>query len=149
MNIEMLMPLVNNAALLLTIGVLYNIFFYNVDMSIRWKGVVSGIAVGLVGIALMLNPRELYPGLFYDTRSILVSIVALFFGAIPAVIGSLMIIFYRLYQGGAGAIVGISVVVCSLAVGLLWRRGHARLKRVLGKFDLYVFGLIVHFFMLL
>ncbi len=149
MNIEMLMPLVNNAALLLTIGVLYNIFFYNVDMSIRWKGVVSGIAVGLVGIALMLNPWELYPGLFYDTRSILVSIVALFFGAIPAVIGSLMIIFYRLYQGGAGAIVGVSVVLCSLILGLLWRRGHARLKGVLGSSDLYVFGLLVHVFMLL
>ncbi len=149
MNIEMLISLVNNAALLLTIGVLYNIFFYNVDVSVFWKGVVSGIAVGLVGIALMLNPWELYPGLFYDTRSILVSIVALFFGAVPAVIGSLMIIFYRLYQGGTGAIVGVCVVFCSLAAGLLWRREHARLKRVLGKSDLYVFGLIVHVFMLL
>ncbi|WP_094227398.1 ATP-binding protein [Methanolobus psychrotolerans] len=149
MNTEMLIPLVNNAALLLAIGVLYDVFFFNIDISTRLKSIASGMIIGLIGIALMLNPWELSPGLFYDTRSILLSIVALFFGSIPAVIGALMVVSHRLYQGGVGAVVGISVTICSVVLGLLWRRFHERLQKLFGIFDLYIFGILVHIFMLI
>ncbi|WP_406671125.1 ATP-binding protein [Methanolobus sp. ZRKC4] len=149
MNTEMLIALVNNAALLLAIGVLYEVLFFNMDMSTRLKSVAVGIFIGIIGIALMLNPWELSPGLFFDTRSILLSIVGLFFGFIPAVLGAVIIGSYRIYQGGVGVVVGVSVTVCSVILGLFWRQFHEKLQQFFGKFDLYILGILVHIVMLM
>ncbi|WP_292466015.1 PAS domain S-box protein [Methanolobus sp.] len=149
MNAEMLIGLINNAALLLALAVLYDVLFFNMEMNTRLKSAASGVIIGLIGIALMLNPWELSSGVIFDTRSILLSIVGLFFGFIPAIIGALVVASYRLYQGGVGAVTGISVTFCSVILGLLWRHYHGRLQVLLGRFDLYVFGLLVHVVMLL
>jgi len=149
MNFEMLIALINNAALLLAIGVLYEVLFFNMDISTRLKSVVVGIFIGIIGIALMLNPWELSPGLFFDTRSILLSLVGLFFGFIPAVVGALIVVSYRIYQGGVGMVAGVSVTVCSVVLGLLWRRFHEKIQQIFGKFDLYILGILVHLVMLM
>lgn len=148
MNSEMLIPIINNAALLLAVAVLYDVFFSNIEMNTRLKSASAGILIGLIGIALMLNPRELAPGLFYDTRTILLSIVGLFFGFYPAVIGGLIVVSYRLSLGGVGAIVGVMTTVSSVILGLLWRQYHERFQQMFGRFDLYAFGVLVHLVML-
>jgi PAS domain S-box-containing protein len=149
MNSEMLIPIINNAALLLAVAVLYDVFFSNLEMNTRLKSAITGITVGLIGIALMLNPWELALGVFYDTRTILLSIVGLFFGFFPAIIGGLIVISYRLYLGGVGAIVGVMTTVSAVAFGLLWRHCHERMQKLFGKFDLYALGILVHVVMLL
>ncbi|TGC06992.1 ATP-binding protein [Methanolobus halotolerans] len=149
MNTEILIALVNNAALLLAIGVLYDVLSFNIEMNTRLKNIVAGFFIGIIGIALMLNPWELSPGLFYDTRSILLSIVALFFGFIPAVVGALIIISHRLYQGGVGAVIGTFVTIFSVVLGLLWRQYHEKLHKLFGVFELYAFGILVHIIMLI
>jgi len=149
MNVDMFMSLVNNAALLLALGVFYDVVFSNVGTRIGLKNVIMGITVGLIGIALMLNPWELSPGLFFDTRSVLLSIASLFFGVVPAIIGGLIVASYRIYLGGIGTVVGVSVIICSVIVGLLWRKYHEKLQKHLGWFDLYVFGILVHIVMLI
>lgn len=149
MDAEMIITLVNNAALLLASGVAYDFLFSNANINTHVKSIIFGIIIGLIGIALMLNPWELSFGLFFDTRSILLSVTSLFFGFIPAVIGALIIGSYRLHLGGIGAMMGISVIAGSVIIGLLWRRYHSRLQKVLGRFDLYIFGILVHIFMLI
>nr|WP_319508273.1 ATP-binding protein [uncultured Methanolobus sp.] len=144
----MLIALVNNAALLLAIGVLYDVLFFNMDMNTRLKSVVVGIFIGIIGIALMLNPWELSPGLFFDTRTILLSVVGLFFGFIPTVVGAIIVSSHRIYQGGIGATVGIATTMSSVILGLLWRRFHEKLQKLFGRFDLYIFGILVHIVML-
>ncbi|MDG6243519.1 MAG: ATP-binding protein [Methanolobus sp.] len=148
MNSEMLIPIINNAALLLAVAVLYDVFFSNLKMNTRLKGAIAGIVVGLIGIALMLNPWGFAPGLFYDTRTILLSIVGLFFGFCPAVIGGLIVISYRIYLGGVGVIVGSMTTVSAVAIGLLWRQYNNRVQQLFGKFDLYALGILVHVVML-
>ncbi len=148
MDAEMVIALIDNAALLLALGVAYDILFSNTNINTRLKSIIFGIITGLIGIALMLNPWELSFGLFFDTRSILLSITGLFFGFIPAVIGALIIGAYRLYLGGIGAVMGISVITGCVIIGLLWRKYHNRLQKILGKFDLFIFGILVHVFML-
>ncbi|WP_370574523.1 ATP-binding protein [Methanomethylovorans sp.] len=149
MNTEILIALTNNAALLLALAVLYDVLFSSMEVNTRLKSVAAGVIIGLIGIALMLNPWELSPGLFFDTRSILLSTVSLYFGFYPAVIGALIIGSYRFYEGGVGVATGISVTACSVILGLLWRQSHQRFQRLFGRSDLYVFGLLVHIVMLL
>ncbi len=148
MNTDMLIALVNNAALLLAIGVLYDVLFFNMDMNTRLKSVAVGIFIGIIGIALMLNPWELSPGIFFDTRTILLSVVGLFFGFIPTVVGAIIISYHRIYQGGIGATVGIATTMSSVILGLLWRRLNEKLQKLFGRFDLYIFGILVHIVML-
>jgi PAS domain S-box len=148
MNTDMLIALVNNAALLLAIGVLYDVLFFNMDMNTRLKSVAVGIFIGIIGIALMLNPWELSPGIFFDTRTILLSVVGLFFGFIPTVVGAIIISYHRIYQGGIGATVGIATTMSSVILGLLWRRFNEKLQKLFGRFDLYIFGILVHIVML-
>lgn len=143
------MALVNNAALLLALGVLYDVVFFNMYTRIRLKNVMMGLTVGLIGIALMSNPWELSPGLFFHTSSVLLSISGLFFGAVPAIIGGIIVASYRIYLGGIGTAVGVSIIICSVTIGLLWRRYHEKLQTRLGRFDLYAFGILVHIVMLI
>ncbi|SDG04350.1 5TMR of 5TMR-LYT [Methanolobus vulcani] len=129
MNIEMLITLINNAALLILLGVFYDVLLSNNKINKHLRGTVLGFVVGLVGIALMLNPWEVFPGLFYDSRSILLSVVSLFFGFIPAVIGAIIMIVYRLYVGGIGSLLNIIAMIAFIAIGLSWRKYHEKLKK--------------------
>lgn len=148
MNNDMLLALIDNAALLLALGVVYDVLFFNENINTRIKGAVAGIIIGLIGIALMLTPWELSLGLFFDTRSILLSTVGLFFGFFPAVVGAIIVCSFRLYQGGMGAVVGVTVSIFSVAIGLLWRQFHEKFQNFFGIFELYFFGILVHVVML-
>ncbi|TGC11069.1 PAS domain S-box protein [Methanolobus halotolerans] len=149
MNNEALIGIINNAALLLALGLLYDSFSDKMSHNTHLNKVVTGSLIGIIGIALMFNSWELSPGIVFDSRSILLSITGLFFGFIPVIIATLISSLFRIYTGGPGVLTGISVIVSSAVLGLLWRRHHQRLKGLLGKMELYVFGIVVHASMLL
>lgn len=148
-NYEPLAGIISNAALLLALWVVYEATFLSVNVSTGLKKVLVGIVIGLICVALMLNPWELSPGIFFDTHSILLGITGLFFGLVPTLIAMSVAAIFRLYQGGAGVWMGVSVIITSSLLGLLWNSRHEKLKGVFGKLDLYVFGLTVHVTMLL
>ena len=137
--------MISNAALLLTLGVLY--FFIPLRSNTRTlnRKIFLGFIIGLIGIALMLSRWELLPGLFFDTRSILLVVTGLFFGTIPTAIASVMLIAFRLFQGGVGAFTGVGVIVCSSGIGLFWRRYFIQRR---GWLDYYFVGIAVHVVML-
>ena len=56
MDAEMIIALIDNAALLLALGVAYDILFSNTNINTHLKSILFGIIIGLIGIALMLNP---------------------------------------------------------------------------------------------
>ncbi len=147
MSSEALTGLINNTALLLALAVLYDTFSLKPQAYTRWMQVVAGCAIGAIGLALMVSPWTLTEGLIFDTRSILLSIAGLFFGFVPAVIGALMTVTFRLTQGGVGVWVGVAVIVTSTAIGLGWR--HYARNRQLRAGELYIFGLTVHAVMIM
>ena len=150
MNISTIIGLVNNAALLLALGVLYDTLGY------RTRGgkptiqqAVTGVILGAIGIAVMLNPWEFTPGVVFDTRSVLLSVSGLFFGTLPTLLATLMTGGFRLYNGGAGAWTGVAVIVTSGAIGVAWRHLRRRELEDMSVGELYVMGVVVHIAMLL
>ena len=108
----------------------------------------AGIALGLVGIALMLNPMKFAPGLIFDTRTVLISLAGLFFGYIPTIIAVVIAAVFRVSQAGPGVYMGVATIASAALLGCLW---HRRLKDKLGQItfrDFYLFGVIVHLAML-
>jgi PAS domain S-box-containing protein len=149
MNYDALVGIVNNVFLLLALGVVYDSFFFQINASNKLNKLIIGCIIGLIGVALMLNPWELSPGIFFDTRSILLSVTGLFFGFIPAIIAMSFTAGFRIYQGGTGAPTGTIIIVASTFQGLLWAHYRERLKVIFGWFELYAFGVMVHIVMLL
>ena len=150
MNISTIIGLVNNAALLLALGVLYD------TLGPRPRGgnptiqqAPAGVILGAIGIAVMLNPWEFTPGVVFDTRSVLLSVSGLFFGTAPTLVAVLMTGAFRLYHGGAGAWTGVAVIVTSGGIGVAWRHLRHRKLEDISVCELYVLGLVVHMAMLL
>ena len=152
MSFEALLGILNNAAFLLALGVLYNTFSeaFFTDYS-RYK-VIIGVFIGLIGIAVMLNPWDFGHGVIFDTRSILLSVSALFFGFIPALISVIMTAALRIYLGGAGVFMGVGVILTSAFFGLLLRFLLTRCSRKVQDvrwYELFLLGLAVHIVMIL
>ncbi|OHB30413.1 MAG: hypothetical protein A2X84_08145 [Desulfuromonadaceae bacterium GWC2_58_13] len=149
MSAEGIWSLISNAALLLALGALYDAVLQQSDRLLHLKKLLVGAVIGTIGITIMLHPWPLFPGLVFDTRSILLSVTALFFGVVPAVIAALMTALFRVFQGGIGVAPGVAVITSSVLIGLGWRRYRPQWQKTFGRIELYLFGCIVHIVMLM
>ncbi len=145
MNTSIFIGLVQNTALLIASGLIYDFFRRSSFIqNYHIKQVLIGLSTGVIAFILMGTPWVLTEGIVFDTRSILISISGLFFGTIPTLIGMLVMVLYRIDSGGDGANMGVAVVFVSGTTGLLWR--HFRYKKIkkISLTELYVFGMLVH-----
>jgi diguanylate cyclase (GGDEF)-like protein/PAS domain S-box-containing protein len=135
--------LLNNAVLLLALGVVYDsLGLHNLTNKIQ-RNVLTGMLVGVIGISVMLTPWELSPGVFFDTRWVLISLCGLYFGFVPTLIAVVMTVCMRFFQGGAGVYVGSLVIISSGLIGLAWRYWSQRHKKEMSWGRLYLLGLSV------
>jgi two-component system cell cycle sensor histidine kinase/response regulator CckA len=140
--------MVSNAALLLVLSFLYIQIFRQLERSrLVWQ-VVSGVLFGCVAIGVMLSPMHLIPGVVFDTRSVVISVGGVFGGPLVAFITFAMASLFRVWQGGAGALMGVLVSFFSAALGTayyFWRKDNP--KAMTAPY-LYGFGVLVHLVML-
>lgn len=101
MNSASFLGLVHNAALLLAVAFIFDV------VAIRWRTgqalfwqVPAGLALGAIGITVMLTSWTFVPGIIFDTPSVLLGISGLFFGPLPTVIAMAMTAAFRVCQGG-------------------------------------------------
>lgn len=140
--------LLNNAALMLVLCFVYDTFDIHSIPRKAVKDGVTGVLVGLFSIVVMLNPWSLQPGVFFDTRWVLLSLSGRFFGFRPTLIAVILAGSFRLYQGGGGYIVGTVVIVVTAFVGVIWRHWQDKHNKSTGWIDLYLFGVVVQLAML-
>ncbi|MDD4385580.1 MAG: PAS domain S-box protein [Bacteroidales bacterium] len=121
----------------------------------RWtsttqKGaLLQGLLFGVVAMLGMMNPLVFKEGLIFDGRSVAISLSGLFFGPIAAIVSAMMAIALRIFQGGIGTIMGVSVSVASAVIGIIY---HYRRKQRNKRFSMlffFGFGFFVHTVMLL
>lgn len=142
------LPLVNNITLLVSLSILYSIISQRWDYSNVWHKVLAGLLFGLVAIVGMMNPLKLQPGVIFDGRSIILSIGGLFGGPIAAILSAIISSTYRIYLGGAGTLMGTSVIVSSSMLGVIYHYLRKRHSNIIRTGYLYIFGVIVHINML-
>lgn len=140
-----------NLSILLSISIVVNALYVKKVKHIVVRKVLHGLFIGFIGIILIRNSVALSEGLVFDTRSILVSITGLFFGPIPTVVATSIIVVARILLGGSGTITGILVTLMSAIIGLVWN--HYSLDRILHKnklvwLEFYFFGIITSIAML-
>lgn len=147
MGNNLVVNIIYNTALLLALSLIYAVIEpKNISMTTK-KGVVAGLIIGIAGIGIMFNPYVLAPGIVFDTRSVLIGVTGMFMGTIPVAVAAAMTVAFRILSGGSGTLMGVSVILVSAAVGLLWR--HIRFKKELvlksrRLIELYITGVIMH-----
>lgn len=118
-HMQSFLGLFQNISLLLAAALIFDV------MAVRGhirRQIASGLALGCIGMAVMLTPWTLAPGVIFDTRSVLIGVAGLFFGTLPTAIAVAITATLRVYQGGLGVFTGVSVIVASGLIGVGWRR---------------------------
>lgn len=149
MSKNFLIDLLQNIAILLVFSLLYDYFSMKKvrDKTLLIK-ILTGVIIGGIGLILIQTPWILSPGLVFDTRSIMLSIAGLFFGAIPTVIAIIITGLYRFQLGGDGVVMGVAVIVSSGIIGILWGKLRFETLRKNKYWELLFMGFLVHAVML-
>ncbi|MDQ7784210.1 MAG: PAS domain S-box protein [Desulfomonilaceae bacterium] len=144
-----ILNLIQNVALLVALAAAYQVVGSRFEKKSIGYQTLSGLLFGGVGLVGMMTPLHFTQGIIFDGRSIILSVSGLFGGPVVAVIAASMCGAYRLWLGGAGALVGVGVIAEAAALGVLfhflWRSAEPRTIR---NVSLYFFGLLVHVVML-
>lgn len=140
--------IIYNLALLVAISVLA------IFIDSRWSSkttlgaVLQGVLFAITTLIGMMQPFKLMPGIFFDGRTVILSICALFFGPISVAIAAVTAFVYRLYLGGEGAIMGILTIISAAMVGLLFNYYHRYKQIQITSYTLLVMGILVHLIMI-
>ncbi len=149
MDESIIIGLVQNIAILLAFCMLYDYFWSrNEKLDNIYFKIGSGAVLGAIGIVLILTPWHFVPGIFFDTRSVMLSIAGLFFGPVPTITAMIITVLYRIFMGGAGTIMGIAVAITSGSVGLLWWHFRPEWRKKKPLIELGAMGILVHLVML-
>ncbi len=136
--------IINNAALLLILGILQSLIHHRWIRSSVLGQVVRGILFGAVALSTMMSPLQFNPGVIFDGRSVVLSIGGLFGGPIVAGISAIIASVYRIYLGGSGAFTGVGSILISAGGGVIFRYMLKDRLRQLSFMRLLIFGLIIH-----
>lgn len=148
MNQATFIGLINNAALLLALYLIYDMLGFRKrgeqTLSIQ---LLAGVILGGIGLTIMMTPWSFGSGVVFDTRSVLLATAGLFLGTIPTLIAMTITGIFRFFSGGAGVWMGITVIALSGLTGLAWR--HLRRRDTLPSLgELYAMGITAHLLML-
>jgi PAS domain S-box-containing protein len=142
--------LIQNVALLLAMAFIYDVITnrYRLQKPGLPVQLCIGVAIGILGIIIMLSSWHYVTGIVFDSRSVLLGVAGLFFGPVPTVVAMAMTGAFRLSLGGAAAWPGVAVILASGMLGLVWRRYRCPKSGDFSWRELYLFGLLIHVVML-
>lgn len=111
--------------------------------------IVQGFIFGFATLIGMIKPVVVQQGLIFDGRSVMLSIVGLFFGPIAATISATMAIILRVAQGGVGMPMGVLAILESAVIGTFFHYRWYLKEKKLGLVYLLALGFLVHIIMIL
>jgi signal transduction histidine kinase len=142
------LSLIQNIALLVALTFIHSLMIRHIQRRGIVYPLLSGLLFGGVTLAGMLTPMVLQPGLIFDGRSIILAVAGLFGGPVPALIAATIAAAYRLWMGGVGVVTGVAVIAGTTIIGVTWHYLRQRSPRCIRLGYLYLFGLLVHLWMI-
>lgn len=147
--IDTFRELILNAILVFGLGFLYAATNIGQNISKTFKKIMIGLAIGGITFLIMLFPWRIEAGLFFDTRTIILSVTGFFFGPLTTLFATIIPIIYRIFVGGSGVYAGIATIIIAALFGLSWHQLRKLLPKMNGFIEFYIFGVIIHIITLL
>lgn len=144
-----IIELIHNLSLLIALTAVSGIVIQNKSRSKYRDAVEQGFLFGFVAIIGMYYPMPFSEGIFFDGRSVILSLCALFFGPAAAIISGGMSLVMRFFQGGSGIVMGSAVILTSSLTGLIFHYKIFRIKKDVSFVQLIAAGLTVHAIMVI
>lgn len=146
MNDSAVVVLIQNSALLIVLVYVHELLrsHHKKPWEEIPRRIMTGLILGCIGIAIMLTQWTFKAGIVFDTRSVLLAVSGLFFGTIPTAIAMAILAVFRIYQGGAGALPGVCVILASGLIGVGWRHLRSSQLHLLKWWELLGMGILVH-----
>lgn len=139
----MLVNLINNIAFLVALVAAGQIVIARFHKDSLNRQVVLGLLFGGVTLLGMANPVNFSPGVFFDGRSIVLSVAGVVGGGVAAAIAAGVAAVYRYQLGGSGASVGVAIALLSALLGVLARRWWQRRSGPPQPIDYLALGVLV------
>ncbi len=139
--------LLDNAALLIASTIFYQVSTYIKETYDQSSEVFDAFLFGIIGIFIMSFPYVPSPGLYIDTRSILVGLIAYIFGGKTSYLLMISLILYRLILGGDGSFIGIVIILSSGLFGYLFRFIDTKTFKLYSALNFYLLGIAIHLIM--
>jgi PAS domain S-box-containing protein len=141
-------PLLNNIALLIALSAVHSLLLrWLSKTSLRYM-LLSGLLFGGVAMIGMVNAVPVAEGVFFDGRSIVLSVAGAFGGPVPVLIASALSGGYRLYLGGAGVTMGMLSIVNAALMGIALFYLRKRYTWASTNAAFLVMGFLIHLVML-
>ncbi|MEN3793640.1 diguanylate cyclase [Fulvimarina sp. MAC3] len=150
-DIEIIFVLIRGTALLSLVALFYG-FVSDMGGGVMPRGPAVGLAFGFAAVLTMSDPFVLGDGVIIDARGVILVLAAPFGGLSAALVSGIIASLYRLWLGGAGAPIGVTVIVAAVAIGALCSR---YVKQSEGGYDFRellafaIFGSLQSFLLLL
>jgi len=141
--------IIYNLAILVAFSVLSGFIDKRIKRENLKGQVLQGILFGTAALIGMLYPFVLSEGIIFDGRSVVLSLAALFFGPVSGLIAALMAAMLRIYIGGGGVYMGVSVIASSVLIGVFFHYFVRRRAKDITPTFLYGVGIIVHLVMIM
>ncbi|WP_299846534.1 diguanylate cyclase [uncultured Paracoccus sp.] len=91
------------------------------------RSTLLGLIFGIGCCTAMLSPLHLQEGVFFDLRSLFIGLSTGLFGLVAGTATVVVAILFRVQIGGDGVVIGVSSMVVSFVVSVVWRRAFASL----------------------
>ncbi|MBI1258139.1 MAG: PAS domain-containing protein [Chloroflexi bacterium] len=116
-----------NIALVFSLTFVYGLLQPRLERFSRQRQqLTKGLLFGLFGLISMTMPIQIAPGLFYDARTIVICIAAIYAGTLPVLMTALMVAIFRIVIGGIGVPGALVSIITATVIGLLVRRDRQR-----------------------
>lgn len=92
----------------------------------------------------MLAPVEAGPGIFIDSRTVILALGGLFGGLKASALAVILAAGYRIFVGGIGATIGIASILISAVLGIIFRYLVKSTKVTINRISLLALGFTVH-----
>lgn len=140
-----IIALVFNLSLLVAISVVSG-FLGQLPIKRKWqRSLYNGLLFGIAAMIGILNPAYFIEGLFFDGRTVLISVGTLYFGPLTGIIAAVFAFILRLFIGGQGVYMGVATIIASFLIGWVWRKRFLNNGNItLSMLQLYMMGLLVH-----
>lgn len=143
------LELLENVALVVVLAAVLLRLFESWAPSGWIKAGVVGVLYGLAAVAAMASPVTLAAGYIFDSRSVTLTIAALFGGPWVAAISGAVAAAYRLWLGGVGTPAGVTTILIAASLGTLFFELRRRGLPVMKPLPLLSLGVLVHALILL
>ncbi len=140
--------LIDNIALLLAVCLVHGLVISKAGHRKFLAPLLSGLVFSVATLVAMSRPFVLSPGLVFDGRSIVISLAGMFGGPLTVALTVVPATIHRLDRGGDGVVMGVSVILSSGLLGVLFYHLRQRRPNLTQPLYIYLFGLLVHVNML-